>query len=73
MRYFCYYELYDDEQNGAEIVTKSEDEILHEYWPHWYYQMCKKYSKEHVEHFYSFHDCLNDWIIVNKAWESTNE
>ena len=73
MRYWCYNEQYDDEQNGSGIATKSEDEILHEYWPYWYQQMCKKFGKEHVNKNYSFHDCLDDWIVVNWAWESTDD
>jgi hypothetical protein len=48
----------------------SEDEILHHYWPHWYQKMCAKFGKEHVDENYGFHDCLDDWIVVNWAWES---
>jgi hypothetical protein len=74
MRYFCYNE-YDPEspladEEGGYVKVMSEDEILHEYWSHWYQQMCKKYGKEYVDETYSFHDCLDDWIVVNWAWES---
>ena len=69
MRYWCYNE-YTEDPDANPVVTKSEAEILHEYWPHWYGQMCKKFGKEHVDENYSFHDCLDDWIVVNWAWES---
>ena len=69
MRYWCYNE-YTEDPDANSVVTKSEDEILHEYWPHWYGMMCKKYGREHVDKNYSFHDCLDDWIVVNWAWES---
>ena len=69
MRYWCYNE-YTEDPDANSVVTKSEDEILHEYWPHWYSKMCKKYGREHVDENYSFHDCLDDWIVVHWAWES---
>ena len=74
MRYWCYNE-YDPgsplaDEEGGYVKVMSEDEILHEYWPHWYGMMCKKYGKEHVDKNYSFHDWLDDWIVVNWAWES---
>ena len=73
MRYFCYNSIYDAEQNGAEIVTISEDKIRRQNWGDWYRKMCNKFGKEHVDKNYSFHDCLEDWIVVNWAWESTDE
>lgn len=74
MRYFCCNE-YDPEhslsdETGGYIKVLSENDILHEYWPHWYQQMCKRFGKEHVDKNYSFQDCLDDWIVVNWAWES---
>jgi hypothetical protein len=57
----------DDGENI--VVTKSEHEILHEFWPYWYEKMCKKFGTEYVAENHSFHDCLEDWIVVNWAWE----
>lgn len=68
-RYFCYNE-YDEDVNANTVVTKSEEQIIHEYWPYWYGLMCKKYGKEYVDQNYSIVDCLDDWIVVNLAWES---
>ena len=74
MRYFCYNKYDPDsllaDETGGYVKVMSEDEILHEYWPHWYQKMCSKFGKDHVDKNYSFHDCLDDWIVVNWAWES---
>lgn len=67
MRYYSYNEMGDDGENI--VVTKSETDILHEYWPYWYGKMCEKFGKEVVHAKYSFHECLEDWIVVNWAWE----
>jgi hypothetical protein len=66
MRYYSYNE-YDDQ--GGHIVTMSEEEIRQKYWPYWYKKMCAKFGQELVDEKYSFEDCLDDWIVVNWAWE----
>ena len=71
MRYFCYNEPSGENYETNIVVTMSEDEIREDYWDHWYFLMCKKYGKDHVDKNYSFADCLDDWIAVNWAWEST--
>jgi len=68
MRYFSYNEQGDGDENV--VVTMSEDEIRKEYYPWWYEKMCKKFGKQKVDETYSFEDCLDDWIVVNWAWES---
>lgn len=67
MRYFSYDE--PDEDFNNIVVTKSEEEIRKEYYPLWYERMCKKFGKEVVDRDYSFEDCLDDWVVVNWAWE----
>ena len=67
MRYFSYDE--PDEDFNNTVVTKSEEEIRKEYYPLWYEKMRKKFGKEVVDRDYSFEDCLDDWIVVNWAWE----
>ena len=47
----------------------TEQEIRVEYWPYWYERMCKKFGKEEVDSKFTFEDCLDDWVIVNWAWE----
>ena len=73
MRYFCYNSVYDIEQNGAEIVTVSEQEIRDQEWYAWQRRKSWKEGTDYVNETYCFQDCLDEWIIVNKAWESTNE
>jgi len=68
MRYFSYNEQGDNDENV--VVTMSEDEIREEYYPYWYEKMCNKFGKEYVDKNYSFEDCLDDWRVVNWAWES---
>ena len=70
MRYFCYNETGGERGETHIVVTISEDEIREDYWDHWYFLMCKKFGKEHVDNNYNFQDCLEDWITVNWAWES---
>ena len=71
MRYYSYNEYVEDESNL--IVTMSEEDIRRDYWPFWYGKMCKKYGKEHVDANYSFEECLEDWIVVNWAWEVNDD
>jgi len=68
MRYFCYNELVEPDE-GTDVITVSEEDIRKEYYPWWYKKMCEKYSKEEVDKNWSFEDCLEDWKIVNYAWE----
>lgn len=67
MRYFSYNEL------DQKVQTMSEQEIRETYYPYWYDLMCKKFGKEHVDKTYNFEDCLEDWIIVNWAWEVNDD
>ena len=73
MRYFSYNEFDPDsplaDETGGYLVTKCEKEIYKEYWDYWYKRMCDKYGKEEVASKYTFEDCLNDWIVVNWAWQ----
>ena len=70
MKYYSFNEPDDNDDNR--VVTLSEDDIFNEYYPYWYERMCKKFGKEDVDATYSFEDCLDDWIVVNWAWEKTN-
>ena len=64
MRVFKYNEYEDTEPR---LIT--EQEIKVEYWPYWYERMCKKFGKQEVDSKFTFEDCLDDWVIVNWAWE----
>jgi len=73
MRYFSYNEYDPDsplaDSTGGYVVTKSEEEIIREYWPYWYTQMCKRYEQSYVDETYSHLDCIEDWCALHWAWE----
>ena len=68
MKYWCI--SYPDENDIDVVETLSEDEIIKQYWPHWYGKMCEKFGKEHVDMNYCHQDCIDDWTVVHWAWRS---
>ena len=68
MKYYSYNEYTDD---GGMIVTMSEDEIIRSYWDYWYGKMVERFGKDHVDATYSIFDCIEVWVTVHWAWEST--
>jgi hypothetical protein len=68
MRYYSYAEF--SGAGDADIIKKSEEQILNEYWNTWYTNMCHKYSKDYVDNNYTKQDCIEDWIIVHWAQEA---
>jgi len=61
-KYFSY-------KNNSYVRTVSEQEILDEYWNQWYDKVCEKFGKDRADTVYSWKDCIDDWIIVNQAWQ----
>ena len=73
MKYYS-YNTYSYKENGdidEFVVTLLEAEILKEYWDYWQERMIHKYGKEHFEANFSEKDCIDDWVVVNWAWETT--
>lgn len=64
MRYFCYKDY------NNQIITKSEEEILKEYYPTWYKKACDDHEQSYVDEHFSLEDCLTDWVIIHNAWIS---
>ena len=60
MRYFAY-----DELDQEEPVIYSEEYILEYYYPYWKSEMIKKLGDVVL----TKEECINDWIVVNWAWE----
>jgi hypothetical protein len=56
-----------------EVETVSEEQIRDWEWYDWQRKMSRKYGADYVNENFCFQDCLDEWIIVNKAWESTGE
>jgi hypothetical protein len=70
MRYFCYMQTGGERGETYEVVTLSEEEIREEYYADWFAMMRRKYTIEQMEQGFCFEDFLDDWIVVNRAWES---
>lgn len=61
------------DDNGKDITeTLSEDDILNKYWDYWYDKMCNKFGKDIVDSNYTKQDCIDDWIVINWAVESSD-
>jgi hypothetical protein len=60
---------YPNDDGGVTTVTKTEEEILDEFWDDW----CKlMYAAGKDPEVHTFKDCINDWITSNWAWEVGN-
>ena len=56
---------------GNEIIEKTEQQILDEYWGLWNVRMVAKYGEGHE--LITEENCIYDLIVVNWAWEKKNE
>ncbi len=65
MRYFCYNEYISDDQ--SELIIKSEEQILKEYFPYWKKRMEDRFGVDDPR--ITEAECLDEWIVVNWAWE----
>jgi hypothetical protein len=72
MKYYCFNTWKTDPSVDSYVEVVSEEEILAEYYDRWYERMCAKFGKEVVDRDYCKDDCIDDWVIVNWAWESTH-
>jgi hypothetical protein len=72
MRYFCYNE-WDEKTGDKWVETVSEQQIRDWEWYSWQRRKSWKEGTDYVNETYCFQDCLDEWIIVNQAWESTDE
>jgi hypothetical protein len=50
-----------------EVETVSEEKILDWDWRDWVREERKKTNPKEL----TKENCINDWVILNKAWEST--
>lgn len=64
MKYYAYNE-YDEDEGIKPPIVVSEQQILNEYWLYWKNQM-KALGRENL---ISKKNCIDDWIMVNWAWE----
>ena len=69
MKYWC---VADQDEVGNPLVSElSEQEILDQYWDYWYNRVCKKIGKEWTDLNCTHEDCINDWVTIHWAWESS--
>jgi hypothetical protein len=78
VRYFSFNEpVWSDEldENGYrklldnEVVTVSEEDIRRDYFPQWEAAVIAKFGEEQYRTTYGFQDCVDDFVVVNWAWE----
>jgi hypothetical protein len=69
LKEYCYNQPeFDAEMHaliGNQVIIISEDAVLAEYYPHW----CALLHKAGKAHLISRQRCLDDWMVVNGAWE----
>jgi hypothetical protein len=73
MKYYCFDAWKTDPSLDHYVEVMSEQEILDQYWSYWYERMCAKFGKEVVDRDYCKDDCIDDWVVVNLGWESTDK
>lgn len=69
MRYYSYNDYKTEPGVDDYVGTVSEEDIRKTYYPYWHRKMVERFGIEYVEQNCSFEDCLDDWIVVNWAWE----
>ena len=62
---------YPDDDGNDMVETLSEDEIIAQYYPYWSGRMIEKYGQEEFDKTWSKKECIEDWVVVHWAWEST--
>jgi hypothetical protein len=56
---------------GNEVIEKTEQQILDDYWDYWNARMVAKFGEGHE--YITEEECIYDWIVVNWAWEKKDE
>jgi hypothetical protein len=72
MKYYSYntFTYNEDGSRHDFVATLSEAQILEVYKDFWQKRMIHKFGKERFEANYKDKDCIEDWIVVNWAWET---
>ncbi len=61
--------VYPDAQGNPVEEELSEIDILDAYWDYWYEAMVRADKR----HLVSIDRCIEDWVVVNWAWEVTDD
>jgi len=67
VRYFCYLTTGGERGETYEVETVSEEQILDWDWVDWVREELKKTNPKEL----TKENCINDFVILNNAWEST--
>jgi hypothetical protein len=51
--------------------TFSEKEIFSKHWEEWSAKMIAKYGQEQFDRGWIRQECIEDWVTLNCAWESS--
>ena len=72
MKYYCYnsYTLNEDGSHNPCVKIYIEAEILKEWREYWKEKVIYRCGEEYFKTL-SEKDCIEDWIMVNWAWETT--
>lgn len=69
MKYYSYDTWKTDPRIDSYVVTFSEEQIIKMFYPYWKEQMIKKFGEERFEKEFTEKDCIEDWMVINWAWE----
>lgn len=67
VRYWTFCEPGSPVSGDPVYITLSDDEIIDQYWDYWCGRMAS-IGKDLND--FNKYDCIDDWVIVNWAWES---
>ena len=69
MRYFYYMTTGGERGETYYVESVSEEQILDWDWADWLRSERKKTNPKEL----TKENCINDWVILNSAWENTDE
>jgi|APFre7841882793_1041355.scaffolds.fasta_scaffold20086_2 hypothetical protein len=64
---------YPGDKGEVVYETLSDNDIIKQYYPHWRGKMIEKYGQEEYDKTWSEKDCIDDWVVVHWATESTSD
>jgi hypothetical protein len=72
MKHYSYNTWRTHPSVDSYVQTVSEADILNEHLSWWKERMIIKFGKEHFEANFTERDCIDDWVVVNWAWETNS-
>jgi hypothetical protein len=69
MKHYSYNTWKTNPSIDSYVETVSESDILKEHLSWWKEKMIIKFGKGYFEANFTERDCIEDWVVVNWAWE----